>query len=764
MQLIKYRTLSQALLASLLVTVICTTTEAQVTGTRPPNTNITPPGPHAQQPAGGQHPTSPSSQITKAPLPTAVKMVGQGAITGYVYWDTKSVTHTPASTCSGLGSAVSVGTPPKGSPTFEQFKMLGTYHNFTYLGNVGTFAVCQYSIPQVPTGQDLQVMINFKQVFVPFVLAGTPPTANNPNHPINLSGGSCNQVPPAVPSASVLGSGWWTCGNNAYNVNFILQPANAGNMTNGGGQLTILSGTPQGGANSGQNSTNPGMLSSSNQSHGLLLPAVNPTAAQTPSNPASGTPGQLLPAKPGGSGGTVQLNPQPYPPKGTMSTPGTAASKVQLNPQPFPPKGTASSPGTAGSTVQLNPQPFPPKGRVSSPGTKVMTTLSPPKQGQKITNSKAALQNAQTIATLGSQSQAALAEAAQMKLSIRPAGMQAQPSSTMSATGNAGMLGSSPSVQPVRTTGTIPPGTVSGSPTNRYGTLQQGMIPGVALQCGNDPTLRILTVSGGPHPSVFTQDATNNRNFYTITGCSFGNIGPNAKAYIYYQGTFHEDFQIQQWSDNFVALNLDPSLTGLDDQTNVVLVVQRADGQQASKGGNKFYSARATTLLPSIPQRNFSLNRFRPDQSTIQNWKPTYTSGSSTSVVPNLPGLSAEVHWDLTPDPNGSLVGGDDEYDFSHLHSTFVLESAVMEWRDVSCTDPNYNQVVTSKNNWSIDWSGPSGLQVGWQGQICNPTWRSCGGAFQPDCFLGLPESNYGIDVWVTGPRGLDPWTGKPLP
>jgi hypothetical protein len=131
-------------------------------------------------------------------------------------------------------------------------------------------------------------------------------------------------------------------------------------------------------------------------------------------------------------------------------------------------------------------------------------------------------------------------------------------------------------------------------------------------------------------------------------------------------------------------------------------------------------------------------------------------------VNPNLPGLSAEVHWDLTPDPSGTLVGGDDEYDFSRLHSTFVLDSAWMEWRDVSCTDPNYNQFVTSKNNWSIDWSGPAGLQVGWQGQICNPTWRSCGGAFQPDCFLGLPESNYGVNVWVTGPRGLDPWTGKP--
>ena len=89
-----------------------------------------------------------------------------------------------------------------------------------------------------------------------------------------------------------------------------------------------------------------------------------------------------------------------------------------------------------------------------------------------------------------------------------------------------------------------------------------------------------------------------------------------------------------------------------------------------------------------------------------------------------------------------------------------------MEWRDVSCTDPNY-QLAASKNSWSIDWYGDSGIQVGWQGQMCSPKWHSCGNngvGFQNDCFESAPESNYGINVWVSGPRGLDPWTGKPLP
>jgi hypothetical protein len=328
----------------------------------------------------------------------------------------------------------------------------------------------------------------------------------------------------------------------------------------------------------------------------------------------------------------------------------------------------------------------------------------------------------------------------------------------MSAGGNANTLIASAAAQPAPVTANAPQSTA----TNRYGALSQGLIPRVALQCGHDPSLRILTVSGGEGPATFTQD--DKYNFYTITGCSFGDPGPNSKASIYYQGSFHEDFQIEEWSDNWIKLHLDPKLTGVDDQNNLTLVIQRADGKQTSKGGYKFYAARDTILLKQIPQRYFSLNKFRPDQSTIQNWKPNYTSSSSPNVKPNLPGMSAEVHWDITTDPNSALVGGNDIYDFSQLHSTFALSNALMSWKDVSCTDPNSEQLATSSNNWNIDWYQAAGIQVSWQGQMCQNTPGSCGtgAGFQTDCFANMPESNYGIDVWVTGPRGVDPWTGKP--
>jgi hypothetical protein len=285
----------------------------------------------------------------------------------------------------------------------------------------------------------------------------------------------------------------------------------------------------------------------------------------------------------------------------------------------------------------------------------------------------------------------------------------------------------------------------------------------LVLGCSHDPTMRIITVSGGQSPAVFTQDA--NYNFYTLSGCSFGDPGTNAKIYIYYQGTFREDFQIQQWSDNWIQFSLDPHLTGVDDHDNLTLVVQRGDGKQAIKNGFRFYAARDTILLPVIPQTNFSLDRFRPDNAITSGWKLIYTSGSSPSVIPNLAGLSAEVHWDISTEPDGSMTGGSDIYDFSHLHSTFVTENALMEWKDISCSDPNLSVFQSSKNDWSIDWYGSSGLQVGWQGQQCTAPPNSCGGGFfQTDCFVGPTpgQTNYGVNVWVTGPRGVDPWTGKP--
>ncbi|HEX7893125.1 MAG TPA: hypothetical protein VF447_02970, partial [Terriglobales bacterium] len=75
--------------------VICTSAAAQISATAPQNSKITPLGPQRHQAPGQQQPSR-QAQIARAPAPTSIQMVGQGTIMGYVYWDTKSVQHTPA--------------------------------------------------------------------------------------------------------------------------------------------------------------------------------------------------------------------------------------------------------------------------------------------------------------------------------------------------------------------------------------------------------------------------------------------------------------------------------------------------------------------------------------------------------------------------------------------------------------------------------------------------------------------------------------------
>src|SRR5262249_25154190 len=256
-------------------------------------------------------------------------------------------------------------------------------------------------------------------------------------------------------------------------------------------------------------------------------------------------------------------------------------------------------------------------------------TLSAPKQSGKIANPKANLQDAAIIAVMRKQRNAADAEAAAMKLSIRPRGDQGslQPSRTMAAGGGAtNKTAAMPISVPSGGTGSTAHSGVAGTLPPQFSSL--------AITCTHDPSMRALTVSGGPTSAIFTPDAK--YNFYTITGCSFGSPGTNSKAYIYYKGTFREDFQIQEWNDNWIKLSLDQNISGIDDQNDVSLVIQNNDGKQSTRNGYRFYAARQTVLLAQIPQSDFSLNHFRPDDSLTKSWKATYTSGSSPSVVPNL--------------------------------------------------------------------------------------------------------------------------------
>src|SRR5258708_17667409 len=101
-----------------LTAVLCASMSlAQVRTTSTQVPNVTAPGP--QQPAQAQLQRQQPLSGTKAPQPI-LQTPGAGTVEGFVYWDTASVSHTPASTCTGLPVTVALGNSFGGKAKADQ--------------------------------------------------------------------------------------------------------------------------------------------------------------------------------------------------------------------------------------------------------------------------------------------------------------------------------------------------------------------------------------------------------------------------------------------------------------------------------------------------------------------------------------------------------------------------------------------------------------------------------------------------------------------
>src|SRR4051812_4245506 len=338
---------------------------------------------------------SPATAIAKAPVPI-MPTPNAGDVEGFVYWDANTITHKPAGTCTGLAVSVSpAGSTYNTIATGNHFKYAGQVKAFLFGGKVAVYDVCIYAYDHQPVGAQLQaqLVITDRNAFSSAAAPQNPIVT-----PITIINAQCNMLPPIVPSSvGDLTAHWGSCQNRAYDVNFALVP-----------KLQVVgSGGGSGGMLSSMNSgaVNPGPTQSS--SRGMLAGAKDPGPMQSPSSGMAG---------------------------GVHSGAGNGAD--DLNPQPFPPKGISST------------------ARQSALTTRRAIALTAPKQSQKISNPRASSQDAAIIAVLKTQRQAADAEAAQMKLSVRPVPSIA-PSRTMSAGTNANTLLSSGN-QPVSIAGNPP--------------------------------------------------------------------------------------------------------------------------------------------------------------------------------------------------------------------------------------------------------------------------------------------------------------------
>jgi hypothetical protein len=755
--------------------------------------NIAPTGPTRQQSGGQRQPAPGTVKATPTTLP-GVQPLYQGTIEGYVYWDTGAVQHNPASACSGLAVTVSVGTAPSGStPTFEQFTPLGTFNNLTYLNNGSTLGACAYSM-KVPIGQDLQVQVSIApSTFSQPVAPATPPTANNASGPIRIIGGKCNNLPPAVPSAAVLGSRWWTCGNYAYNVNFVLQSSGSSLLMSAGGNQGLLSGQPQ------QGSKNPGpagMLTGGSmpaaQMQGSLATQGNSAGPQQMQTKASAIQGNkqstnqaVAGQKPLTNADVVKMVRSGIPESVIVSSVQSAGKNFNFSPdgcrglkqarvsanvlsamgdgsvQPC----VAGTVGGAGGKVadDLNPQPYPPGRKPVDPA--LQSKLGPSKSGSLVKNPLATRVNAATIAVLQKQRSAADLEASQMKLSVRPAtqtAMNGGPSQLMSATGNGGTATISQSASAAALSNAGSSGGATGPVKISPAVTHLNNVNATVVICSNDPTFRILSVSGSASPATFTP--IDQFNLYTITGCSFGNPGNADKVYIYGAGNFRGNFTINFWSDNSLVVALDESISGYPDLSNINLVVQRNDGQQTEKQGFNFYAARQKVALGAIPSSWANLATFTTGFKTMT---PQYFSPASTSSYSPRPSGTAFVSRFYDGQKFDPTVQTDtvDWYDFSHLAPGFTTDSF-----QVTTFPQNCPYVVTYRQDfgtWRWYWGNGSAAN----NIYIFPADTTCSGFNADSMVLGIPMnvyqnwtgSYYALQVWVNGPRGIDPMTNQPI-
>lgn len=428
-----------------------------------------------------------------------------------------------------------------------------------------------------------------------------------------------------------------------------------------------------------------------------------------------------------------------------ISAQGLKGSAPAPLPQSAPPTQTQTSPNDSRK-----------QGHQSQNSGSIATSIAPKLPGvafhptlhrtsPKILNPAASAADAAIIAVLQKQKTVADMEKAQMLSgAVHVPQPTVGPSHTMSASGanngrtrspNPGML---KSVQPPPSGPT--PHAVLTAPLARTGVCLSRQ-SGMSIDC----------VSGTPGgAAVFTQDAK--FNLYTIWGNSFGDANPGNRVYLY-GNSFHQNFQIQFWSDDHIAVMFDPQLSGVADQDNLHLVVQRGDGKSVELAGFKFYAARDIVPVTFIPGSQVAFSAHFPNA-------PAPSRFSSPISDPSAPGAAAEV------DREGSngWAAQADAFDFSKLNPGFFVDSAQITFWYLSQNDcdglvqiqgykfPHIQ--LLSNGNWNVGVSGNK-VNVDYQVQLCDAHVTLQNGQDLKDQFF---FSRYAVTVWLKGPRGVKPW------
>jgi hypothetical protein len=263
----------------------------------------------------------------------------------------------------------------------------------------------------------------------------------------------------------------------------------------------------------------------------------------------------------------------------------------------------------------------------------------------------------------------------------------------------------------------------------------------MAMPCAMQKTT-IATVSGKTKGTVFSPPTADNGYIsYSIRGCNFGDTQGQAHL----NGPFAHgqvQLQIELWTDTQILAKVDPTISGEQDQDNVSLVVAPASGPQVQATGFSFYAAREEVQLTKIPKSAVTFASI----SDIK-WRDILPQYSSPAVL--FPGATSGTYrYDL----DSWFGGGQDYYDFSGLAPNFTTSNQDLkhtEWTAGNCYSGG---TLYRDTNFSAVWDGDN-IRVTFGYFHCHA----------PDILLVKGEeiaaSNYGLSVWVVGPRGIDPWS-----
>lgn len=345
--------------------------------------------------------------------------------------------------------------------------------------------------------------------------------------------------------------------------------------------------------------------------------------------------------------------------------------------------------------------------------------------------------NASIIVVLRQQQEAAEAEKVQILTEAQSRKSQQQRPLSRPA-------GSNTQVAPGRTeSANSSNNSVKNVPASSSSGIKATEVPVSTALCapGTQPVLR--TVDGQKAGVVFTPDvpsrtiATSAYPYFlhTIEGCHFGDIpghvaltGPFSKGKI--------DLAVDTWTDSGIVVHVPSDVTGELDQDNVTLILT-INGTALQAPGFKFYATRDEVLLSFVPSKEASLAG-----PQLRSNFPFYQS----------PGFGT---FDVQRNASTSFTPGTDYYSFDGLQRGFVpVAFQASRYAPLTADQCNYminlpGMQISFAGQWNAQWEG-NRLRVDWPVARCH-------------ALKGFVPYNewaawYGTKIWVSGPRGIDPW------